>query len=149
MAAKKKNVIVFTSGERSYAVQLGWIREVFTFGHVTPVPLAPPCIAGVVNFRGSIVSVVDLRALGDEGGSGHAWQGESALLIEVNRSQVALRAGTIDEVSSLSAAGTEGYLIDSRGRDVELLQPDTLIARIQGPLPAQASGAGASEGPGS
>jgi chemotaxis signal transduction protein len=128
-----KNVIVFTTGETSYAVELGWIREVFTFGHVTPVPHAPPAIAGVVNFRGSIISVIDIRNCEGESTAGGALasQGESALLLEVDRCQVALRAGTIDEVSSLSTT-REGYLRDARGREVELLKPEELLASVRG-----------------
>lgn len=138
MAIRKKNVIVFTTGETSYAVALGWIREVFTLGHVTPVPLAPACIAGVVNFRGSIVSVLDLRSGSEEADNNAAFacQGESALLIEVNRNQVALRAGTIDEVSSLAPAATAGHLTDSRGREVQVLMPEELISRVLGTLPS-------------
>jgi chemotaxis signal transduction protein len=134
---KKKNVIVFTAGDNSYAVQLGWIREVFTLGHVTPVPLAPASIAGVVNFRGSIVSVVDLRSVAGDSSDevAYACQGESALLIEVDRNQVALRAGTIDEVSSLSPAAQPGYLTDSRGRTVELLMPEQLLTQLLGSIP--------------
>lgn len=136
---KMKNVIVFTTGEKPYAVELGWIREVFTFGHVTPVPHAPPAIAGVVNFRGAIVSIIDIRNTieGAEPGAAAARQGESALLLEVDRSQIALRAGTIDEVSSLTAAPTPGFLLDSRGRDVELLMPEELLARVRGTAPAR------------
>ncbi len=138
MAAKKKNVIVFSIGEESYAVRLGWIREVFSIGHVTPVPMAPAGIAGVVNFRGSIVSVIDLRALSrNVEQRAHAQQGESALLLEVNRTQVALRAGTIDEVSSLSPGANANSLIDSRGREVQLLMPEELLGRIQEAAPAE------------
>jgi chemotaxis signal transduction protein len=134
VASRKKNVIVFTTGEHSYAIELGWIREVFTLGHVTPVPLAPDSIAGVVNFRGSIISVLDLRTLTGASGEAAAFacQGESALLIEVDRNQVALRAGTIDEVSSLSMGASPGHLSDSRGRNVELLSPEELIATVLG-----------------
>ncbi len=137
MAIKKKNVIVFTAGENSYAVQLGWIREVFTLGHVTPVPLSPASIAGVVNFRGSIVSVVDLRSIanGVDEVLAFACQGESALLIEVNRNQVALRASTIDEVSSLPPAAQDGHLTDSRGRPVKLLMPEELLDRVLSCIP--------------
>lgn len=130
MAAKSKNVIVFTTYEVPYAIELGWIREVFTIGHVTPVPQAPGAVAGVVNFRGSIVSVVDIRGLRTSQ-QARASQGESALLVEVDRVQLALRAGTIDEVSSLGPSAREGYLLDSRGREVELLQPEQLFESLR------------------
>jgi chemotaxis signal transduction protein len=122
---KMKNVIVFSIGQDAYAVELGWIREVFTLAHVTPVPHAPTAIAGVVNFRGSILSILDLRGL--RGGRGQASQGESALLLEVDRCQAALRAGTIDEVSSLLPDPISGTLLDSRQREVTLLDPPKLF----------------------
>ncbi len=138
MAEKVKNVIVFSIGRTPYAVELGWIREVFTLGHVTPVPHAPLAIAGVVNFRGSILSILDIRGL--DGSQAHASLGESALLLEVDRSQVALRAGTIDEVSSLEVSPDTGTLLDSRMREVLLLDPPTLVeaARNSRPLPIKA-----------
>lgn len=133
MGKKMKNVIVFTTNKVPYAVELGWIREVFTLGHVTPVPNSPRAIAGVVNFRGSIVPIIDVRGTVP----GHdilvAHQGESALLLEVDRCQAALRAGTINEVSSLLPAGENGYLLDSRGREVELLRPPQLFDEVKSP----------------
>lgn len=120
-----KNVIVFSIAQVPYAVELGWIREVFTLSHVTPVPHAPPAIAGVVNFRGSILSIMDIRGL--DGGAAQASQGESALLLEVDRMQAALRAGTIDEVSSIEADPATGSFVDSRHREVTLLDPPALF----------------------
>ncbi len=122
---KMKNVIVFSIGDEAYAVELGWIREVFTLAHVTPVPHAPIAIAGVVNFRGSILSILDIRGLG--GSQAQASQGESALLVEVDRCQAALRAGTIDEVSSLVVDPHSGALLDSQHREVALLDPPALF----------------------
>ena len=121
------NAIVFslTSSEPLYAIELGWIREVFTLSHVTPVPHAPPAIAGVVNFSGSILSIIDLRTL--DGHPARATQGESALLVEVDRCQAALRVGTIDEVSSLARAPRTHCLYDSRHRKVTLLDPSELF----------------------
>lgn len=129
-----KNVIVFTIREVGYAVELRWIREVFTFGHVSPVPHAPRSVAGVVNFRGSILTIIDLREAPDT-----ARQGESGLLLEVDRHRAALRAGTINEVSSLSEADTEGFLLDGSNREVKLLWPPTLFAGVKsnGHLPVE------------
>jgi purine-binding chemotaxis protein CheW len=125
--SRTRNVIVFTVDESAYAVELRWIRDVFTFGYITPVPQAPRAIAGVVNRRGAIIPVVDVGALRGNRERGSASAGESALLLEVDRIQGALRAGTIDEVSSLGPSSKEGYLVDSRGRDAEILSPAELF----------------------
>ena len=58
-----KNVIVFALGKARYAVELRWVREVFTVGHVTPVPHAPVAVVGVVNFRGAVMPLIDLDAV--------------------------------------------------------------------------------------
>jgi purine-binding chemotaxis protein CheW len=126
VAQKIKNVVVFTTGGTPYAVELGWIREVFTLGHVTPVPHSNSAIAGVVNFRGSIVPVLDIRNEPEQQGSASA--GDSALLLEVDRCKAALRAGVIDEVASLKG---DDVLIDSRGRKVQLLPPQPLFSQLR------------------
>lgn len=41
------------------------VDEVFLVGSTTPVPLAPPEVAGVLNLRGRVVTTVDTRALLD------------------------------------------------------------------------------------
>lgn len=125
VAGRVKNVVVFTIGSTTYAVELGWIREVFTLGHVTPVPHAPAAVAGVVNVRGTILSILDIRGL--DGTRSIASQGESALLLEVDRCQFALRTGSIDEVSSLEVDAKTGTLLDSRMREVVLLDPPVLF----------------------
>jgi len=123
-------VIVFTLEDQPFAVELGWIHEVFTFGHVTPVPSSPAAIAGVVNFHGSIVSIIDIRGLPPFSIRANAKQGESGLLLEVDRCRAALRIGTVDEVASLIPASTPNSWLDSRERLVELLNPLDLFATI-------------------
>jgi purine-binding chemotaxis protein CheW len=45
-----------------FAVDISKIREVLEFTSVTKVPRTPPFMRGVINLRGSVVPVVDLRA---------------------------------------------------------------------------------------
>ncbi|MBF0444268.1 MAG: purine-binding chemotaxis protein CheW [Magnetococcales bacterium] len=45
-----------------FAVDIAKIREVLEFTSVTKVPRTPPFMRGVINLRGSVVPVVDLRA---------------------------------------------------------------------------------------
>jgi purine-binding chemotaxis protein CheW len=48
------------SGER-YAFELRHVREVCALREITPVPCTPDFIVGVVNLRGEILTVIDLR----------------------------------------------------------------------------------------
>ena len=74
-----------------YGVELRRVQEVLRPLPVTRVPLAPPAIAGLVNLRGRIVTVVDPRILlGGEAapaGAGglvvvHGTDGPVALLVD-------------------------------------------------------------------
>jgi purine-binding chemotaxis protein CheW len=44
-----------------FAVPLAKVQEVIQIGQTTRVPLAPDVVSGVLNLRGHIVSVIDLR----------------------------------------------------------------------------------------
>jgi purine-binding chemotaxis protein CheW len=54
--------VTFTTGGQLFGVPIGRVQEVFRPGRITRVPLAGPQIAGVLNLRGRIVTVVDMRS---------------------------------------------------------------------------------------
>ncbi len=132
-----KNVIVFKLGRDRFAIELRWIREVFTLHHVTPVPHSPPAIAGVVNFRGAIMPVLDLRVSLAAAATATANRGDSAILIVVEGIHAALRIGGVDEVSTLRTKPDSTTLTDSRGRDVPLLDPPEIISSVVESVNAQ------------
>jgi len=54
-------VLVLTVGDREHALPVGDVIEVVRMVDVTPLPEAPAWVAGVINMRGRIVAVIDLR----------------------------------------------------------------------------------------
>lgn len=44
-----------------FGVPVPQVQEVIRFHHMTPVPLAPPPVEGLINLRGQIVLAIDLR----------------------------------------------------------------------------------------
>lgn len=59
MAGKK--YIAFEIAEEIYAVPVGTVREIVRVPELTRVPLAPPYVEGVVNLRGEVLPVINLR----------------------------------------------------------------------------------------
>jgi len=51
----------FTLGEEQYGVDILKVQEIRDYGSVTRVPDAPEYIKGVINLRGTIIPVMDLR----------------------------------------------------------------------------------------
>jgi len=53
--------LTFKLGDEIYALDIGKVREVLDFTSATKVPRTPDFMRGVINLRGSVVPVVDLR----------------------------------------------------------------------------------------
>ena len=53
--------LTFKLGEEIFALDVAEVREILDFTTVTKVPQTPPFMRGVINLRGSVVPVMDLR----------------------------------------------------------------------------------------
>lgn len=51
----------FNLGGESYAVELLKVKEVLTPPSMTPIPKAPSYVCGLMNLRGLVLTVIDLR----------------------------------------------------------------------------------------
>ena len=54
--------LTFVLGREEYALEILKVREIIGYMDITPVPRTPPHIKGVINLRGQVIAVVDLRA---------------------------------------------------------------------------------------
>jgi purine-binding chemotaxis protein CheW len=59
--AAAQQYLTFKLGEEVFAVDIARVREVLDFTEVTKIPLTPAYLRGVINLRGSVVPVADLR----------------------------------------------------------------------------------------
>ena len=53
--------LAFKLGEEVFSFDISKVREVLEFNKVTKVPQTPEMMIGVINLRGSVVPVIDLR----------------------------------------------------------------------------------------
>ncbi len=53
--------LTFVLGRESYGIKVLKIREIIRFTDITPVPQMPEYVRGVINLRGKIIPVIDLR----------------------------------------------------------------------------------------
>ena len=54
--------LTFRLGEEEYGLEILKVQEIKGYSTVTPIPNMPAYLKGVMNLRGTIVPVVDLRA---------------------------------------------------------------------------------------
>jgi purine-binding chemotaxis protein CheW len=57
----RREVLVFILGGEEYAVDILKVQEIRGYEKVTAIPAAPAYLKGVVNLRGIIVPVIDMR----------------------------------------------------------------------------------------
>lgn len=59
------DVIEFGLADERYAVESSHVREVYPLENLTALPCTPAFVRGIVNLRGEIISVIDLRGFFD------------------------------------------------------------------------------------
>ncbi len=58
---KELQIVGFRIGNETYGVRIGSVREIVRVPEITSVPSAPDLVEGVINLRGKIIPVMDLR----------------------------------------------------------------------------------------
>jgi len=58
-----RQIVVFRLSREWYGVEITKVKEVIKVGKITYLPSSPEYIAGIVNSRGKILSITDLKAL--------------------------------------------------------------------------------------
>jgi len=57
-----RQVLCLAVGRETYGIGIDMVREILEVGRLTPLPLTPPFVRGVMNLRGAVVPVIDLKA---------------------------------------------------------------------------------------
>ena len=107
-AEKKRQYLAFGLGGESFAMEIGYVKEVIQYGELTQVPLMPPFIRGVINLRGAMVPVLDLSVRFGRG-----------------LTEIALRSCVIIlEVPSREGTVTMGVIVENVSEVLELAASD-------------------------
>ena len=58
-------VVEFLLAYETYGIEPRYVREVYPLKELTPLPCTPPFVCGIINVRGQILSVIDLKKFFD------------------------------------------------------------------------------------
>ncbi len=58
-------VVEFLLAYEKYAVASEYVREIYPLRELTPIPCTPPFVLGIINVRGQILSVIDIKKFFD------------------------------------------------------------------------------------
>ena len=102
-------MLVFTLGDERYGVQVTHVRGVRPLRHLTRVPGVPAFYRGVVNLRGQIMTVMDLRVFFGLSSLADADRRVPAelVLVTANGLSLALLADHVSEIVRVSQGALE------------------------------------------
>src|SRR5438876_7368047 len=140
---KDVQVVGFRVGNETYGVRISAVREIVRVPEITSVPNAPEAIEGVINLRGKIIPVTDLRkrfgraeARPDKKNRILVVElGDKLLGLIVNSASEVLKIppSEIETPGSMLAEGESSYVtgVGKIGRaHVELQSPVQLVCRL-------------------
>jgi purine-binding chemotaxis protein CheW len=64
-AGERIEVVEFMLARERYAIETHYVREVYPLENLTPLPCTPAFVLGIVNLRGEILSVIDIKKFFD------------------------------------------------------------------------------------
>lgn len=98
------DVVTFRVADRWLGLPVGAVQEVLPGQRLAHVPLAPRDVAGVLNLRGQIVTVIDVRARLGIAGDG---EGEMHVVVCDDGELFSLRADEVGDVVSVPGESIE------------------------------------------
>lgn len=116
-ASVARRTLLFRVGSAVYGCDIDDIREIVPFRPATRLPGAPGYVAGLINLRGTIVTVLDLGRLLDAKRERVA-ENSSIMLVSIPGSS-RLVGVAVEEVMDVRVVGTsaDDVIADSAGND--------------------------------
>jgi purine-binding chemotaxis protein CheW len=108
------HVLLFRLGDERYAIELRDLLAVRPATGITHIPCTPPHIAGILNVRGDVISVVSLSTALELRSAPHDPEEAQVLLVARQHEQVGL---LVDEVLGVRRLSTKQLERPLSGRD--------------------------------
>lgn len=103
-------VLTFDLGEETFAVEAMLVREILDLLPATRVPGAPPLVHSVVNFRGKIIPIADLRLAFGMAKADDTLDSRIVVIelaIDGEPTQIGIRTDKVHEVTTLHQSASE------------------------------------------
>ena len=92
-------LLSFQVADHDYAVDVSHVREIRSWTKPTPIPHAPAFVEGVINLRGSVLSIVDLATrLGIKGQSPVRNPRSVVVFVNTKDETVGLRVDAVSDI---------------------------------------------------
>ena len=120
-APQQVQMISFAIGSEQFAVEILMVQEIIMMSDITEIHSAPDFVEGVINLRGNIIPVLDLRKrlrLRAGGKTDRSKPGTRILVVEIDGNVTGFIVDTVSKVLTVPAARI-------------LPPPDIIVAGVQ------------------
>jgi purine-binding chemotaxis protein CheW len=100
-------IVEFSLASETYGFEAAFVREVYPLKAFTPLPNVPPFVLGIVNVRGQILSILDLRRFFDMPDRGLG-QLNKLLILRNEHTELGILADDILGARSIEVEGLQG-----------------------------------------
>jgi purine-binding chemotaxis protein CheW len=102
----ESQLVVFDLNEEAYGVDISQVREIIRMQEITRVPRAPEFIEGVINLRGKVIPVVDLRTRFSMPGTERTDE-HRIVVVDVSGQDIGMVVDAVTEVSRIPSSSIE------------------------------------------
>lgn len=141
LSGRELQLVVFNLQEEDFAVDIRQVKEVLKLPQVTHVPHTAEYIEGVINLRGEVIAVINLKKRFAVPGEDRESESRRVIIVEVEGTQVGLLVDSVAEVIMLPLeaiqrpssiiAGTKSQFLEGVGnyndRLLIILKLDTIL----------------------
>ena len=124
--------LLFTLGEEVFALPLSSVKEVISMVEITEVPHVPSFFKGVINLRGQIISIIDLRIKMNLKNSEIKPKQTSIIITDMND---VIIGSIVDEVNEVSGFDMNKVLTEIAMQDVRSKEYVTGILKVKDEKP--------------
>ncbi len=118
---ERLEVIQFALAHENYAVEAHHVREVQALRELTPLPCTPPFVLGVMNVRGQILSVLDIKRFFELPQKGLS-DLNKVIIVRTSETDVGFLVDSIDGVRSIHLDEIQASLPTLTGIRAEYLR---------------------------
>jgi purine-binding chemotaxis protein CheW len=121
VVSREKQLILFTLGKGYFGIPIENVFEIKKIEDITVVPKAPKFIEGVINLRGNIIPVIDLRKrFGME--KIDVIKKTKIIIVEIGKRQFGLIVDSVAEVLTLSGDQIDKALPSASGLKSDFIE---------------------------
>jgi purine-binding chemotaxis protein CheW len=89
--------LIFDLGEESFGIEIRYITEIISFQKITELPDMPDFIKGVINLRGKVIPIIDVRVRFRLDKAEHTDR-TSIVIVQVGEKDIGLIVDTVAEI---------------------------------------------------